>query len=70
MINSSKLAEALFPIEERLRILSKAGKGTCYVFAIYDICRTKADELKKLRDDEKQLEADLKKKTQEEEDNS
>ena len=53
MINSKKLADALFPIEDRLRILSKAGKGSCYVFAIYDICRTKADELKKLREEQK-----------------
>ena len=53
MINSKKIADALFPIENRLRILSKAGKGSCYVFAIYDICRTKADELKKLIDEQK-----------------
>ena len=67
MINSNKLVEALFPIEERLRILSKAGKGSCYIFAIYDICRTKADELKKLSDDQKEQADEESKEKKEEE---
>ena len=67
MINSSKLTEALFPIEARLRILSKAGKGSCYVFGIYDICRTKADELKKLRDEEKRRDIEAYQNAKEEE---
>ena len=46
MLNADTFEEALFPIEEYLRTLSaRAGKGTCCIFAIYDICRTKAAKL-------------------------
>jgi hypothetical protein len=65
MINSKKIADALYPIEAKLRILSKAGKGTCYVFAIYDICRTNADKLKELKEAErKKKNEDYQKKRQ------
>ena len=49
ILNSENLDEAIYPIEERLRILTKFSKGNCFVFAVYDICRTDATKLKQLR---------------------
>ncbi len=39
LLNEANLNTAMFPIEFKLRKLSEIGKGNCFVFAIYDICR-------------------------------
>ena len=47
LINTDDPQKALYPIEERLRNISSAGKGKCFVFAVYDICRMSNVALKR-----------------------
>ena len=54
MLNTSDPTKALYPIEEQLRLRSIAGDGRCYVFTVYDICRIKADKIKKLAEEVKE----------------
>ena len=54
MLNSSDPTKALYPIEEQLRLRSIAGDGRCYVFTVYDICRIRADKIKKLAEEVKE----------------
>ena len=46
MLNESSIDIALFGIEEELRMISSAGKGKCFVIAVYDMCRTDASKFK------------------------
>ena len=43
LMNSSDPCKALYNIEEKLRQKSLCGSGLCFVFAVYDICRTSQD---------------------------
>ena len=52
LTNSDDPQKALFPIEEKLRNISSAGKGKCFVFAVYDICRVSNAALKRKADDQ------------------
>ena len=53
MLNTSDPTKALYPIEEQLRLRSLAGDGKCYVFTVYDVCRIKAYNIKKLAEEVK-----------------
>ena len=46
LINTDVTKDVLFHIEERLRILTKYSRDRCFVLAVYDICRLKADKMK------------------------
>ena len=43
LLNDSDPKKALYNIEEKLRKFSLNGNGKCFVFAVYDVCRIKAD---------------------------
>ena len=47
LLNTADVNHALYPIELTLRTFSKYGKGKCFVFAVYDICRLSSASLKK-----------------------
>ena len=53
LLNTSDPTKALYPIEEQLRLRSLAGDGKCYVFTVYDVCRIKAYDIKKLAEEVK-----------------
>ena len=48
MLNDSNPKKVLFDLENALRQISQFGKGLCYVFAVYDICRSQAAWIKQL----------------------
>ena len=48
MLNESKEENACYNIENVLRKLSDADAKSCKMFAVYDICREDAFELKQL----------------------
>ena len=39
ILNEEDPELALFNAEETLRMMAKLGRGLCYLFAVYDICR-------------------------------
>ena len=39
VLDSSNPLKTLYPIEEKLRVLSINGRGYAYCFGVYDICR-------------------------------
>ena len=45
-LNEEQPTKALFGVEECLRNISDIGGGNCFVFAVYDICRQRADWIK------------------------
>ena len=47
LLNTDIVKDALYPIELTLRTFSKIGKGKCFVFAVYDICRLSSASLRK-----------------------
>ena len=55
MLNSSDPNKVLFNAEEKLRILSKIGRGLCCVLGVFDCCRLNSDfkSIKSLIDEEK-----------------
>ena len=48
MLNENEPSKILYNIENMLRQMSTLSNGFCYVFAVYDICRTSAAEIKDL----------------------
>ena len=53
LLNESSIDLALFDIEEELRTVSSAGKGKCFVLAVFDMCRIDASKYKVLSDKRK-----------------
>ena len=53
LLNEPSIDLALFDIEEDLRSISTAGKGKCFVLAVFDMCRIDASKYKVLSDERK-----------------
>ena len=51
LLNESSIDLALIDIEEELRLISDAGKGKCFVLALFDMDRLDASKYKILKDE-------------------
>ena len=44
LLNESSIDLAMVDIEDELRLISTAGKGKCFVLAVFDMCRIDASK--------------------------